>query len=401
MAVDLSRPEYYINRELSWLDFNRRVMEEARDERNPLLERVRFLGIVADILDEFFEVRVAGILQVQESGGTSTGPDRLTPEEQLAAISRTTHELVAAQYRCWNEELLPAPGRREDPPPRALGAARRAAGLRPPLLARRAGADPHPHRHRSRPSLSAGPQQGPVHRCPSGAGRRHRRGRGHRAAGAAEDPGPARRRRRRRAHGDPGRHRRPLPDRSLRGLPRQRPRRLPRHPQLRALRQRGGGRQPARGDRRVPGAASQGRRGPPRDRGEGAGAPGELPHDPVRGRRGPRLHRRRPGQPQPHHHDLRPRQPAGAQGPALHSAGGQPAGRARPVLREPARPGRPPPPPVRVVQHRHRLHPHGRARPPGAGDQADPLPHRRGLRGRAGADGGGRAGQGGRRPRGG
>ena len=71
MAVDLSRPEYYINRELSWLDFNRRVMEEARDERNPLLERVRFLGIVADILDEFFEVRVAGILQVQESGGTS------------------------------------------------------------------------------------------------------------------------------------------------------------------------------------------------------------------------------------------------------------------------------------------------------------------------------------------
>ena len=78
-AVDLSRPEYYINRELSWLDFNRRVMEEARDERNPLLERVRFLGIVADILDEFFEVRVAGILQVQESGGTSTGPDRLTP----------------------------------------------------------------------------------------------------------------------------------------------------------------------------------------------------------------------------------------------------------------------------------------------------------------------------------
>ena len=108
VAVDLSRPEYYINRELSWLDFNRRVLEEARDERNPLLERVRFLGIVADILDEFFEVRVAGILQVQESGGTSTGPDRLTPEEQLAAIARTTHELVDAQYRCWNEELLPA-----------------------------------------------------------------------------------------------------------------------------------------------------------------------------------------------------------------------------------------------------------------------------------------------------
>ena len=108
MATDLSRPEYYINRELSWLDFNRRVLEEALDEGNPLLERVRFLGIVASILDEFFEVRVAGLLQVQESGRTSTGPDRLTPEEQLGAIARTTHELVDAQYRCWNDELLPA-----------------------------------------------------------------------------------------------------------------------------------------------------------------------------------------------------------------------------------------------------------------------------------------------------
>lgn len=108
MAVDLSRPEYYINRELSWLDFNRRVLEEAYDEGNPLLERVRFLGIVANILDEFFEVRVAGLLQVRESGVASTGPDRLTPDEQLGAIARTTHELVASQYRCWNEELLPA-----------------------------------------------------------------------------------------------------------------------------------------------------------------------------------------------------------------------------------------------------------------------------------------------------
>ena len=108
MAVDLSRPEYYINRELSWLDFNRRVLEEANDASNPLLERVRFLGIVASILDEFFEVRVAGLMQIQESGGASTAPDRLTPDEQLSAIARTTHELVAAQYRCWNDELLPA-----------------------------------------------------------------------------------------------------------------------------------------------------------------------------------------------------------------------------------------------------------------------------------------------------
>lgn len=108
MAVDLSRPEYYINRELSWLDFNRRVLEEAHDTGNPLLERVRFLGIVASILDEFFEVRVAGLMQVLESGGASSGPDRLTAQEQLQAISRTIHELVEAQYRCWNEDLLPA-----------------------------------------------------------------------------------------------------------------------------------------------------------------------------------------------------------------------------------------------------------------------------------------------------
>ena len=108
MSVDLSRPELYINRELSWLEFNRRVLEEAQDQRNPLLERVNFLGIVADILDEFFEVRVAGLLQIRDSGRAPTGPDGLTPEEQLRAISRKTHELVEAHYRCWNEELLPA-----------------------------------------------------------------------------------------------------------------------------------------------------------------------------------------------------------------------------------------------------------------------------------------------------
>ena len=93
---------------LSWLDFNRRVLEEARDASNPLLERVRFLGIVASILDEFFEVRVAGLLQIQESGVVSTGPDCLTPDEQLSALPRPTHELLAAQYRFSDDALLPA-----------------------------------------------------------------------------------------------------------------------------------------------------------------------------------------------------------------------------------------------------------------------------------------------------
>ena len=108
MTADLSRPELYINRDLSWLEFNRRVLEEARDSSNPLLERVNFLGIVADILDEFFEVRVAGLLHLRDSGRSPTGPDGLTPDEQIKAISRCAHELVEAHYRCWNEELLPA-----------------------------------------------------------------------------------------------------------------------------------------------------------------------------------------------------------------------------------------------------------------------------------------------------
>jgi polyphosphate kinase len=104
----LDNPQLYINRELSWLDFNFRVLEETRDQGNPLLERVKFLAIVANNLDEFFEVRVAGLLQLHESGAGPSRPDRLTPEEQLGRIAEKAHRMVAEQYRCWNEELLPA-----------------------------------------------------------------------------------------------------------------------------------------------------------------------------------------------------------------------------------------------------------------------------------------------------
>ena len=105
--IPLDRPEYFINRESSWLEFNRRVLEEAQDQSNPLLERVKFLSITASNLDEFFEVRVAGLLQQIEDGYNEAGPDGLTLTEERDAISQFTHDLVDDQYRCWNEQLRP------------------------------------------------------------------------------------------------------------------------------------------------------------------------------------------------------------------------------------------------------------------------------------------------------
>jgi polyphosphate kinase len=106
--ISLDNPAYYINRELSWLAFNRRVLEEAEDEGNPLLERVKFLSITASNLDEFVEVRVAGMVQQIEDGYTEGGPDGLTLLEERNLVSRDMHEFVDDQYRCWNEKLRPA-----------------------------------------------------------------------------------------------------------------------------------------------------------------------------------------------------------------------------------------------------------------------------------------------------
>jgi polyphosphate kinase len=108
-AVHLDDPSLYLNRELSWLQFNRRVLEEARDPTVPLLERVKFLAIFSSNLDEFFMVRVGGLQQkVQADITHGSGGDRLTPTEQLALLGDTVHELGAEQYRCVNEEVLPA-----------------------------------------------------------------------------------------------------------------------------------------------------------------------------------------------------------------------------------------------------------------------------------------------------
>lgn len=103
----VDNPGYYINRELSWLQFNRRVLEEAQDEKNPLLERLKFLAISASNLDEFFEVRVAGLVQQIEDGYTEAGPDGLTLVEERDLISEELHKFVAEQYQCWNEALHP------------------------------------------------------------------------------------------------------------------------------------------------------------------------------------------------------------------------------------------------------------------------------------------------------
>src|SRR5438105_14514421 len=102
-----SDPKNFINRELSWLEFNRRVLEEAQDERQPLIERVKFLTIFSSNLDEFFEIRVAGIKQQIESETSDVGADGLSPTELFDRIQKKVRELVGTQYALWKNELLP------------------------------------------------------------------------------------------------------------------------------------------------------------------------------------------------------------------------------------------------------------------------------------------------------
>ena len=113
MNRSVDDPSLYLNREASWLAFNRRVLEEANDERNPVLERVKFLAITASNLDEFFEVRVAGLLQRIEDGFIDSGPDALSAQQERELIAKETHEFVQEQYSCWNKKLLPAMARED------------------------------------------------------------------------------------------------------------------------------------------------------------------------------------------------------------------------------------------------------------------------------------------------
>jgi polyphosphate kinase len=105
---DLRSPEHYINRELSLLEFNERVLAQALDEKVPLLERLKFLCISSSNLDEFFEIRVAGLKQRIELGSDQPGPDGMAITDQLRAIHERACALVDAQYHCLNDVLLPA-----------------------------------------------------------------------------------------------------------------------------------------------------------------------------------------------------------------------------------------------------------------------------------------------------
>src|ERR1700680_936773 len=106
-SPDLKAPQHYINRELAFLEFNQRVLDQAFDESVPLLERLKFLCISCSNLDEFFEIRVSGLKQLQELGGGQLAADGMTIPEQLTAIRDRATRLVTDQYRCLNELLLP------------------------------------------------------------------------------------------------------------------------------------------------------------------------------------------------------------------------------------------------------------------------------------------------------
>jgi polyphosphate kinase len=100
-------PEFYLNRELGALAFNGRVLAQAENRATPLLERLRFLCILSSNLDEFFEIRVSGLKAEIEAGSPPIGPERMRPDQVFDQVARETHEIVAAQYRLLNEEVLP------------------------------------------------------------------------------------------------------------------------------------------------------------------------------------------------------------------------------------------------------------------------------------------------------
>lgn len=103
----MTDPSLYLNRELSWLDFNQRVLHEASDPSVPLLERIKFLSITCSNLDEFFMVRVAGMKQQIVSGLIETGANGLLPQDALSRVAQRAQRMVSDVYRLWHKELQP------------------------------------------------------------------------------------------------------------------------------------------------------------------------------------------------------------------------------------------------------------------------------------------------------
>ena len=106
-VLDLSEPRLFVNRELSLLEFHRRVLEEAQDESNPLLDRVKFLSIVGSNLDEFFMVRVVRAEEADRAGIVDLPPDGMTPAEQMAAIRKVASQLMVQARECFHNDVLP------------------------------------------------------------------------------------------------------------------------------------------------------------------------------------------------------------------------------------------------------------------------------------------------------
>ncbi len=107
MKKEYMKSEYYENRELSWLGFNERILGEARDKKNPLFERLKFLSITASNLDEFFMVRVASLKDMVNAEYSKKDYSGMTPQQQLNAIHDRVHDFVSSQYSTWQRSLLP------------------------------------------------------------------------------------------------------------------------------------------------------------------------------------------------------------------------------------------------------------------------------------------------------
>ncbi|MCU0866404.1 MAG: RNA degradosome polyphosphate kinase, partial [Planctomycetes bacterium] len=103
----VDRTTLFVNREQSWLAFNRRVLEEAQDPSNPLLERVKFLAIASTNLDEFFEIRVAGVMELVDAGLQGENPDGIKPQEELERVRADARAFTAAMHKTWQDQLLP------------------------------------------------------------------------------------------------------------------------------------------------------------------------------------------------------------------------------------------------------------------------------------------------------